>query len=308
MSVVTGAGGAKAGVPARIDFPKTVDQRNGPGPRTLVARGVEAELGEIERGRLQRQRNVDRGSALVDRQADIDARRNACAEPCDAAPGLPMIADEIALRAGSGLDSVGPCPGPEARRVGRFGGTTTGRIAPQCAAETIGRLVSKALQEIAAEIRHGRAGRQIGIDDRWRRTGTRRRRRSWRRRWRLCLDGRRRSNGEDEGDRSSHHKPATGPGFLRLRKPRWAAHERHFQKAALARQEMQNATGSIADLRRVPWKRQPTLVLKNGRLPHIVVAMPQVIRALSLMARFPELRQKLANAQNSCCNIRHNRI
>jgi len=80
------------------------------------------------------------------------------------------------------------------------------------------------------------------------------------------------------------------------------------KKAALARQEMQNATGSIADLRRVPWKRQPTLVLKNGRLPHIVVAMPQVIRALSLMARFPELRQKLANAQNSCCNIRHNRI
>jgi hypothetical protein len=55
-------------------------------------------------------------------------------------------------------------------------------------------------------------------------------------------------------------------------------------------------------------KRQPVLVLKNGRLPHIVVAMPQAIRPMSPMSRFPELCQKLAKAQNSCCNIRYNRI
>jgi monoamine oxidase len=58
----------------------------------------------------------------------------------------------------------------------------------------------------------------------------------------------------------------------------------------------------------VPRKRQPVLVLKNGRLPHIVVAVPQAIRPMSPTTRFPELCQKLAKAQNSCCNIRHNRI
>ena len=78
-----------------------MDQRDGPGPRPLVDRGVEAELGEIERRRLQRQRHVDRGAALVDRKADIDAGRDARTEPGDAAPGLALIADEIALRAGA---------------------------------------------------------------------------------------------------------------------------------------------------------------------------------------------------------------
>src|ERR1700676_5599578 len=98
-----------------------------------------------------------RAPLLPDTDHPIGAGGAARAEPCDAAPGLPMIADEIALRAGPGRNSVDLSPGPEARLVGRFGGTATGRIAPQSAPETIRRLVSKALQEIAAEIRHGRA-------------------------------------------------------------------------------------------------------------------------------------------------------
>src|SRR5665811_1993173 len=77
LGIVAGAGDAEPGVTARLDFSETVDQRDGPGPWPLVDRGIEAELGEIERGRLQRQGNVDRGTALVDRKADIDARRNA---------------------------------------------------------------------------------------------------------------------------------------------------------------------------------------------------------------------------------------
>ena len=97
LGVVAGAGDAEPGVAARIDLAETVNQRDGPGPRPLVDRGVEAELGEIERRRLQRQRNVDGGAALVDRKAEVDAGRNARAEPGDAAPGLAPIADEIGL-------------------------------------------------------------------------------------------------------------------------------------------------------------------------------------------------------------------
>ena len=77
-----------------------MDGGEGPGPRSLVDRGVETDLGEIERGGLQRQRRVDRGVALVDRNAHVDAGRDAHAETGDAADSLAMIADEIADRAG----------------------------------------------------------------------------------------------------------------------------------------------------------------------------------------------------------------
>jgi hypothetical protein len=51
------------------------------------------------------------------------------------------------------------------------------------------------------------------------------------------------------------------------------------------------------------------MVLGEGRLPEIVVPLPQVAmgdrrRRLGFTSRF----RKLANAQISCCNIRHNRI
>src|SRR5260370_23103309 len=48
--------------------------------------------------------------ALVDRNTDVDAWRKARAEPSDAAPGLTPVADEIALCAGPGPNSVGPFP------------------------------------------------------------------------------------------------------------------------------------------------------------------------------------------------------
>src|ERR1700733_5435092 len=71
LAAVAGAGDAAAGVAAGIDIAEPVDPRDGPGPWPLVHRGVEAELGEVEGCRLQRQRNVDRGPALLDRKADI---------------------------------------------------------------------------------------------------------------------------------------------------------------------------------------------------------------------------------------------
>ena len=212
MGVVAGAGGAEAGVSARIDFSKAVDQCDSPGPWPPVDRGIDAELGEIERGRLQRQRDIDGGMALVDRNADVNAGRDARAQAGYAAPGLTPVANKIALRAGPGLDSVGLPPGPETRCVGGFGGTATRRIVPQSAGETICRLISKTFQEITAEIGHGRACRQIRID--------RSRRRGWRRGDRLRLAGRGSCNSGHESERYRNHEPATGPGLLCSRKPR----------------------------------------------------------------------------------------
>ena len=129
--VVAGGGETKPGVAARIDFSEAMNQRDGPGPRALVHRGIEAELGEIERCRLQRQRHVDRGVALVDRKPDIDAGRDARADPGDAAIGPAAIADEIAERAGPGRNSVGLSPGPESRRLACF---PRRRHRPDCSA------------------------------------------------------------------------------------------------------------------------------------------------------------------------------
>src|SRR5882757_237383 len=179
--------------------------------------------------------------ALVDRDADVNAGRDARAQPGYAAPGLTPVANKIALRAGPGRDCVGLPPGPEARCVGGFGGTATRRIVPQGAAETICRLISKTFQEIAAEIGHGCACRQIGVDRRWRR--------GWRRGDRLRLAGRG-SNSDRESERYRNHEAATGPGLLCSRKPRRAVHECYFQKDA-GSTKMQNPIGLAADLRPV---------------------------------------------------------
>ena len=141
-----------------------MDQRDGPGPGPLVDRGVEAELGEVEGCGLQRQRNVDGGVALVDRKADIDAGREARAEPGHAALGLALIADESRLAGRfAGRDAVALDPGPETRRFGSFGGPAAARIVAQDPAETVGRLIAEPLQEITAEIGHGGAGRDRRI-------------------------------------------------------------------------------------------------------------------------------------------------
>ena len=173
FGVVAGGGETKPGVPARVHLSEAVNQRDRPSPRALVHRGVESELGEIERCRLQRQWHIDVGMALVDRKPDIDAGRDARAEPGDAATGPALVADEVADLAGPGRNSVGLAPGPEARRLGALRGAAAGRIAPESLAETGRRLIAETLQEIAAEVGHGFAGRHIGIDHGRCRTGGR---------------------------------------------------------------------------------------------------------------------------------------
>lgn len=110
--VVACPGDAEPGIPARIDLSETVNQRDRPRPRSVVHGGVEAELGEIESSRLQRQRNVDRVMALVNGSAEVDARCDVGAKPCDAAPGASPIASKVELRAGPGRDAVPLAPGP----------------------------------------------------------------------------------------------------------------------------------------------------------------------------------------------------
>src|SRR4029453_10296622 len=97
--VVAGGRNPQSGVAARVDVAETVHGRGCPGPRPAVDGRGEAELGEIDRRRLQRQRNVDRRSALVDGKAEIDARPPARADAGDAAPGLAVVADEAIYRA-----------------------------------------------------------------------------------------------------------------------------------------------------------------------------------------------------------------
>jgi hypothetical protein len=117
--------------------------------------------------------------ALIDRKADIDARRDAGAKPGHAAKNLAAIADEIGDRVVSRRNAVALEPGAKLRRFGSFRRAAAAGIGPRHAAEPVARLVAEPLQEIAAEIGHGRACGDVGIDH-----GRRRRRRRagrWRR-------------------------------------------------------------------------------------------------------------------------------
>jgi hypothetical protein len=77
--------------------------------------------------------------------------------------------------------------------------------------------------------------------------------------------------------------------------------ERQFKKIT-------KITPTGADLPPVLREGQSVLVPGEGRLAGIVVPLPQLIAGDLVAVRFPVPRQKLANAQNSCCNIRYNRI
>src|ERR1700724_3257067 len=104
-------------------------QRDRPGPRALVDGGVEAELGQVEPRRLQRQRHIDGGAALVDGKADIDARHHPRAKARDTAHGAPLVTDIVNLRTCAGGDAVELAPGPVTRTVvDRLGGTAAARI------------------------------------------------------------------------------------------------------------------------------------------------------------------------------------
>jgi len=120
---------------------------------------------------LQRQRHVEVGTALIDREADIDARREAGAEPGHAPPGLAAVADEIGDRIVSRRNAVTLEPGAEPRRFGSFRRAAAAGIVARHPVEPVARLVAEPLQEIAAEIGHGRACGDVGIDHGRRRRG-----------------------------------------------------------------------------------------------------------------------------------------
>src|SRR3954465_11014529 len=112
---------AQAGIPAGADLAETVHQRESPGPGALVDGATEAELSQVQRRGLERERHVNVGVALVDGEAEIDTRREPRAEARDTAKGLPLVADKVSLRIGPDRDAVALAPGAVARifRAGR---------------------------------------------------------------------------------------------------------------------------------------------------------------------------------------------
>src|SRR5262249_27598158 len=122
---------SKAGVPAGMDIAKAVHCRECPGPGTFVDGAVEADLGQVQRRRLERQGHVDIGVALVDGEADIDAGRQPRAEAGAPAIGLALVTDEVALRLSAGRDAVALEPGPVARRLDLLGSTAASGIAAE---------------------------------------------------------------------------------------------------------------------------------------------------------------------------------
>jgi hypothetical protein len=74
-------------------------------------------------------------------------------------------------------------------------------------------------------------------------------------------------------------------------------------KRSTTRQKPEKNPSTSADLPPVLRERQSVMAVSAERLADIVVPRPQRIGGESSAARFPEPRQKLANAQISCCNI-----
>jgi hypothetical protein len=93
----------------------------------------------------------------------------------------------------------------------------------------------------------------------------------------------------------------------RAREGRDEQHMNLIPKGAPARQKCKMPAAG-ADLPSVLRERQSVLVRRKGLLPDIVVPLPQATRRDPIAWSIPEPRQKLANAQISCCNIRYNRI
>jgi hypothetical protein len=81
----------------------------------------------------------------------------------------------------------------------------------------------------------------------------------------------------------------------------------HFRKAGQFAKKCKIALAG-ADLPPVIRKRQSVSLVRDRRLPDIVVPLPQVARGDLVADRIYRTARKLAKAQISCCNIRHNRI
>ena len=106
---------------------------------------------------------------------------------------------------------------------------------------------------------------------------------------------------------------ATAPTSLRpvlVSFPRKGRDEQHINaisKKGPVQQKRKIPSANI-DLPLVLRERQSVPLVRQRRLANIVVPLPQVRSATLSLSRFPEPPRKLANAQISCCNIRHNRI
>jgi hypothetical protein len=94
--------------------------------------------------------------ALVDGEADVDARRKPRTEAGDAANGLALVADEIALRIGPDRDAITLEPGAVARILRALGRAATAGIGTQRSVDAARRPVAEPLQEVRSEIERGR--------------------------------------------------------------------------------------------------------------------------------------------------------
>jgi hypothetical protein len=92
--------------------------------------------------------------ALVNREADIDAWRDAGAEAHHATQGLPPVAKKIGLRAGRKRKAINLAPASKARPFDCFRGTAAAGIIAQRPPKAAGGLVAKPLEETAAEIKN----------------------------------------------------------------------------------------------------------------------------------------------------------
>ena len=70
------------------------------GPWSLVDGKIGAELGQIERRKLEREQRVDPAMAVVDGEADVDAGRHRRAYSHDPARGHAPVAGKITLYIG----------------------------------------------------------------------------------------------------------------------------------------------------------------------------------------------------------------
>ena len=213
--------------------------------------------------------------------------------PGNAAIGLAVVADEIALRGRRGRDSVSLSPGPQPQPIRCLRSAAAAGIVAQRVAEAVRGLVSKALQEIAAEIGDRCTGGHAGIADDREGVGLgvgavgrceggvgvggrrveadsgRRRRARWA--W-ADVDANASANAKAIATAITTLMPA--PVFLNCE----GLDEQRINiipKKSAARAENTKSPSAGADLRPVLPERQSVTAAATARLPLVVVLLPQ---------------------------------
>src|SRR5262249_44555203 len=293
----------QAGITAGTDTAEAMHQRDRPGPRSRVDGCAETELRHIERRRLKRERHIDFGVALVDRETDVHMGHDLRAEAGNTARGAALVADKVALAVGPHRKSIKLAPGAVARPLRGLRGAAARRIIAQAAVEAARRPVAKPLEEAGAEIEQLIARRDLGIDHGRNRYRRRRRGWGWRRRgrwrWRWRRRDLRMGRGGDHGQRkcAGEHdrlqQAAAGCSSLRLRR---AAHDAHFQT-----KKRRDPTSRFA-----PVSVEGSIGARDWEEPVGRHGASDATAGTGFW-RFPERGQKLANSGVSCCNLR-NRI